>query len=741
MSKVILMTARHLLLVALIPISQSNSLAATTPPADELNKKRPAKQTSEDIVVRGTKRATSFLASDVAVTVLTKEILEQARIRDLRQIDRLVPNVHFNAAGQLSNMYISIRGVESNPYLVNRAAVYIDGIPFREISNSVLNEVESVEVLRGPQGTLYGANSESGLILVSTKAPTNAREAQLRTTMSGFEHGYETMTDGFVGGPLIKDKLVASLAFMRSDGNSYLYNIAPYNGTRGYLGKTYGQARVRWTPTENITINALSYGLKTYAPGMFEYEYVPIDISKYNQTYGSIFNRSKNISSFTYANDAPKLTNKNEEVGGMSGEWRLPYGRFNIAGSYRHETVDSRGYDLDMTAAPILAGEIYNNSNIWNTELRFMSPDHKPVEYMLGVSVYGQGKSETLGTEVGPGTLTSYNRAPLQYSHGRDDSLFGNISYTPSFLSRITFTAGLRYDRAHRNSRQAAGSLDLGPSGIIAYRAVKLSNVFPQILPRFAIRYRVLDDLSVYASAVKGFIPGGFNLSAVQAGIDDSKILKYRSESLWTEEIGFKWRTPDKKGHISGAIYNIDCNNWQEIQVATDSSGRPVTSDYIGSGAAMRSRGFEVETDYKIARDFSLIGNIGYNDARYKHLVVNPRGNLRGNHVMLTPQYNALIAAYYRHKSGFFIRAEVNFNGKMALDERNRAFQPATSVVGLQTGYEAKHYTGRLFVENLTNRRRFDGLALDNLAFGRDGNLYGSLSAPRIFGLEISGKI
>jgi iron complex outermembrane receptor protein len=113
----------------------------------------PAKATELDgIVVTGSKRDTPYLKSDMSVTVLDREALKEAHVTEFRDLDKLAPNVKFNVMGQLSDMFISIRGIESNPFLVNRASVYIDGIPFRELSNAVLNHVESVEILRGVGG-------------------------------------------------------------------------------------------------------------------------------------------------------------------------------------------------------------------------------------------------------------------------------------------------------------------------------------------------------------------------------------------------------------------------------------------------------------------------------------------------------------------------------------------------------------------------------------------------------------
>ncbi|MEM9759228.1 MAG: Plug domain-containing protein, partial [Pseudomonadota bacterium] len=119
--------------------------------------------------VTATKRDTTLQDADVSATVLSASALRDARVTDIRRIDDLAPSVQFNESSPLGAVFISIRGVESNPFIVNRAAVYIDGIPFRELSNSVLTQLDAVEILRGPQSTLYGANTESGLVLIRTR--------------------------------------------------------------------------------------------------------------------------------------------------------------------------------------------------------------------------------------------------------------------------------------------------------------------------------------------------------------------------------------------------------------------------------------------------------------------------------------------------------------------------------------------------------------------------------------------
>ena len=695
----------------------------------------------ESIIVTGSKRDTPYLQSDLSVTVLDRKALVDAGVRDLRDVDKLVPNVKFNAMGQLSNMFISIRGIESNPFLVNRASVYVDGIPFRELSNAVLNQVEQIEVLRGPQGTLYGANSESGLILIRTRGPGDKVEGEANGIATGHPGGQGLSADGFLAGPLGDGTLSASLALKREGDDSYLRNLTPYAGIAGHLTETYLQGRLRWHPNAAITLNALAYQLRTTAPGMFEYEYVPLDIGLYNRTYADLYNGGRRGGDFTYLNDAPKKTSELETVAGASLAWQLESGRIDAALSYRQKRDTSAGYDFDMTAAPVLAGRIHNDNRYLYSELRYSSAEEQPLIYVAGVSAYDERKNSILGTMVGPGTLRDYRLAPAQGSDGRDYSVFATASYTPPAWSKWTASLGMRFDRAQRSTRQQAGMLDLGPGGKVFYRSAELAHTFDAVLPRFSLRYDASADLTFYSSIAKGYIPGGFNLAAAQKDVINDKVLRYESETMWNKEAGFKANLWNGAGRIGGAVFHIASNNWQEIQVATDANGRPISSDYVGSDASIVSKGVEVEGEVNLGKGFSLTANAAYVDATYRDLLAAPGVNLRGNRVKLTPRGDAYLAARDTDPSGCFARIDASFTGRTALDERNRAFQPGVVVYGAQLGYETAHWRLRVFGENLLNARRFNGLIFDNLAFGRDGNYYGPLDRPRIVGVEVGYRL
>lgn len=708
------------------------------PPAGTPAQPETGELRAETVIVTGSKRDTALIDSDLAVTVLDSRLIADARLRDFSRIDDLVPNVKFNESGQRGSIYITVRGVESNPFIVNRAAVYIDGIPFRELSNSVLNEVESIEVLRGPQGTLYGANSESGLIIVRSKAPSDVRTGSLRLTGESYSSGNAGEVSGFLSGPLVEGILSGSLSFNLADEDAYVKNIGTSTGNTGEIGETFLQGRLRWTPNDRLTFNATGYWRDLDAPGIFDQQYVPLDTSHYNRLYADVFNGGRRIGKWSALEDAPKHTREEEWVFGTSATLQLSYGTLDFAASYRELDEDARGLDFDLTSSPLVSGQEAETEAYKQLEVRFTSPKGETFDYIVGGSYYEEFEERTLATFLGSGGLNAYRAAPPQRKDGEDVSVFGSANWYAT--SALKFGGGLRYERAKRGSRQRAGDLDLGFGTVISYTDADLSKSFDILLPRVSVLYKVNENFSLNASAGRGYIPGGFNLAAVQEGISSEDIISYDSETLWSREIGFKWQSETGRLRASGAVFHIISDNWQEIQISLDETGRPTTTDYIGSDASIRSRGAEFEASWQPDAFLTLSAHMGYVDAKYRQLTLGDGTDLRGKRIQFVPEYDAGLSARYQWATGFFARAEAGFTGDTSLRARGDAVQPAVATLGVQVGYEGERFTARLFGENLTDERRASGLAIDNMAYGSDGTHYAPLDAPRIIGIELEAR-
>lgn len=714
-------------------------------------------QVIEEITVTGTKQSTSLQDADVAVTVLNEQALLDARVTDIGRIDDLVPNVQFNNASPIGRVFISIRGVESNPFIVNRAAVYIDGIPFRELSNSVLTQLQSVEVLRGPQSTLYGANTESGLVVINTRPPSDQFTANASFTQADFETGDSSEIDGFLGGPLIENQLSGSLSFQYGDRDYYLQNTGATPQGQGQIDEFFTQGRLRWTPTDRLTVNFLAYVIDTDAPGLYTFDGFPVEIDRYNAIYSdgilfdstnplspAPFNGAQRAADFRFVHDAPKRVEVEQVITGLNANYVTDPGNIDFAISYRSEDTDDRGFDIDGTNAPLLAGAETEEEEVFNSELRFMSDATRALRYIVGASYYYEEGIRALGSLTGPGGLNDFVFAPDQSLISSDISVFGSLSYSPPSNPNLTATFGLRYDNARRKTIQESGELDLGFS-VFFFSDLELEETFEAVLPRFALTYESSDTLTFYASAAKGYLPGGFNLTAADAGVD-IEFVKYDSEELWSYEVGARWQFRDGRGRLAGAVFYIEADNYQEITVLLDEKGNVLTTSLIGSDAEIESYGFEIEGQWDITETFMLTGNFGFTNAEYTDFARLEATQVIGNPVKLIPEYDVNIAARYQHPSGFFVRGEINSIGETALDEGNRAgftanaldIQEAVETYGVQAGYESENWSIRVFGENLSDERRINGSGFPNAVLPADGLLNASIDTPRTIGLELT---
>lgn len=726
----------------------------------------------EEVIVRGQKRESTVFESDIAVTAFDAEDIENARIRDFRRLDDLIPNVRFNQSGQVSAVFASIRGIESNQNTVNRAAVYIDGIPFRKLSNAVLDQLESIEVLRGPQATLYGANSESGLFIINTRQPVDSFEADLRVTASQFNDENGFGATAFFGGPLIPGKLLGSLVVSYDEEDSYLQNPFDPTGRKAEITDSFVQGRVTWFPTPDTEVKATAYILDKDAPGLYESEFIPHDRAAFDDkvlfdpftgvvsgSYLDLIHNGQEIGKYEFFSDVPKLTSERDVIGGLSINQKLGYGELDFAVSYASLEEDSSGLDTDFSALPTQLGRANDDDTIAFAEIRFTSPDSDVFEYIAGVSYYYEERlSDRNITVFDPsiGDYPPFDAQPGQQQTDNNIAVFGSATFGLG-IEGLSGTIGLRYDEAVRETSQDAFSVAFG-SVVFNFLAVEDDQTYTQWLPRFALAYELSDNVNLYSSAAKGFLPGGFNLAATSdPTVEADDIAQFGPEELWSYEVGFKSRLPNGRGFVNGAVFYIESDGWQEIQIDVDpDTGFVTTPTYFSNEADIVSRGVELEVQYEPTDRLTLNAALGYVDAEYRdfEFVQGFRGqpaqieDLDGIPVKLVPEYDVNLTAQYNFESGFFLRGEANFLGDTFLEERSReldpnterAVQEAATRFNLFVGYETPRYTIRVFAENITDERVPAGLAFANLTFGWDGTFYSAVDPPRIVGVEFSTR-
>lgn len=692
----------------------------------------------EKIKIVGSKMNQVLKDSAMSVTVYDKEMIAKNGMNSLRDIDDYSPNVSISQIGQVGGSYISIRGIESNPFIVNRTAVYIDGIPYRNPDSLRLNNVNQIEILRGPQGTLYGSNADAGVVVMSTQTPYQEFQSTVGYQLKSFDSG-ETHTINFNVSGGISENLTASFNAEIENGDSYIRNISSSLGLSGEIKDTALSTKFRYIPNDKSQIDIIMYYNDLDAPGLYEQEFPALDIKLYNQTYGSNSNAGNNVGDFELANDAPKKTNKDEWGTAIGYQYDFDENEFNFSASYRRENETYYGADFDLTASPISAGGSTQSNYYFDLETRLSNLDNQGIDWTIGATVSKESVERNLLTLIGTGEFEDFSKAPLQTIAPESWALFGQLIIP--LTDNLNLTTGMRYTRASTVIEQKEGVLDLGVIGEFAFPEVHEESKTNEWVPKVALDYTFNDGTLIYSSISKGFLPGGYNLVAADKGsaIADEHG-SYQAEKLWSYEIGAKRELFNGSTFISAAAFLIDASSWQEYSVLTDENGQVLSTTLINSNASIESKGFEIELRTNPIDTLTIIAGLGYIDAKYKDYQFSATENYAGERVKMVPEFDLSLSLIYDITDHWYVKSDVQGIGETPLTPDNKTVRDSLWLVGLSTGYEADNWSMRAYVKNLTNKRYAAGLSYLNFTFGDDGNVYAPIADPRVIGIELDWR-
>ncbi len=684
------------------------------------------------IVVQSSKTGETLQETPASVTVLDLRTLQEARVTSVRDLGALAPNVQVASLGQIGGTFFNIRGIESNPFIVNRAVVYVDDVPYRELDDIGLVGVDSVEILRGPQGTLYGANSEAGAIVITSRAPGDRFEADVSITGTASEgRGGGAALDAFLSTPLVEDRLGATLALSARDVDAYTRNRAAADGREGEVRDYNARLRLVARPDDATDLALTLFGQRTRAPGLYEQEFLPDDRARYDALYGAV-NGGRGSRPFDIFNDVTKNVEQDERGFALRGARRFDPATLTVIASDRTRKEYEFGLDLDLTALPFGGGGAQKRIDEQSYEVRLGSPAGARVTWVAGVNALHIDRRQQLLTQF-PGQPAPAPQSD-QRLEGRDRAVFAQA--TVPLRDGLRLTGGLRYDRAVRTRSQNASTFTIPGIGEFATPGGTLKADFDEVLPKLALSWDVTPAVTLYTAATKGWLPGGLNLEAVSQAVSGD-FASYDAETLWNYEAGFKGRFLDGRLRLAGALFRIEGDNWQEFTFGQDANGVATTTAIVTSDAKVVTQGLELEAIAELTDSLRLTAGLGVVDAEYKRYVFSPTQDFSGNTIKLVAPYDLNVALRYQRPDGWFASTSVDWRGKTELNQENSRQQDALALVGVQAGWEGRQWSARAFVDNLTDRRYFIGQVYNNFAFGNDGVFYGPYGAPRTFGAEV----
>ncbi|MBK7250198.1 MAG: TonB-dependent receptor [Gammaproteobacteria bacterium] len=578
------------------------------------------------------RREESLQETPVAVTAFSGAQIDRLNIQQIDRISQLTPNLAITEqTASLSASTIHIRGIgEQNPILTSESGVglYLDGVYVARTSGAIFDlvDLERIEVLRGPQGTLFGRNTTGGAIQLVSRAPAREFGLQGKLGYGRFGEWYARMQ--LDTGLLADGPLRASLAYLHRERDGYVDNtLTPDGQDPGSIDTDAIRATLRGDFGKFTANYAFDYNDRRGSPMFFQLIAATPDVRDYFSRSplfgGSSFLLSTQRAGTVQRTEAA-VTPRTESVSRIQGHALTLEQAFTenlmvkSITSYRDMDVDFifglsgngrlRGVVLDPLtfAASIdevtpIQGFQNDRQNQFSQELQLLGHGAR-WDYVLGAFYFREHIDTTSNqflTFVLPGGQAGINLRPQSIFSGKSESVavFGQISYRPSVLQdRVEVTGGARITRDRKSLN------------VTAPAPVSGSDDFEQASWLASLDYKVTDSAMIYGRATTGYKSGGLNPAA---GFLNS----YGPEKALTLELGLKSEWLDRRLRANLALFHTTYDDLQVQQFVAGTGGSQ--SLFVNAGEA-RYQGVELEFVARVLDRLTLEGSLGYTDPRYE---------------------------------------------------------------------------------------------------------------------------
>lgn len=598
-----------------------------------------------EIVVTARKREESLQLVPVSVTAISAANLEAKSLTTLRDVGQFTPNFSFSSHGQggSSAGLIYIRGIgQSDPHITNEPGVgiYLDGVYFGRMQGLDLDmmDLERIEILRGPQGTLFGKNTIGGAVNIVSAKPSNDFAARAQITTGRYDRIDATAS---VNLPMVEDRLAVRLSGSTRNRDGFGQRM---NGEdMGDVDSLSGRASILVTPNENLELLAAIDGSRIREKGPARKVLAtsqPFAIGLMNMFIDPPYDeRWLTDSDFTnYATDG-NASESDLWGASFTATWKI--GDYSVKSITAYRSNKSY-YAVDPDGSPIaiIDEDARSKQDQFSQEFQVngVSFDDR-LTWVAGVYYF---------TEDGKVNMTDVVLLPLYYAIGMELNFNTNLhidnkSYaayaqgTYAVTDQLNLTAGIRYTYEKKYGdtyrfRPLTGEI------LIPFTSGKEN--WEAFSPRVGVEYRWNDDIMTYVSAAHGFKSGGFNGRADAA----DGFTSYDPEKVWTFEAGWRSDLLEKKLRFNATVYVSKYRDIQFTVIKGNENAQP-TSQVDNAGKAT-IKGAEIELVAVPAQGLTLNAALGLTDAEYTQ--VDPGSDITtSSHFVKTPKWTATIGGQY----------------------------------------------------------------------------------------------
>ncbi|WP_297507784.1 TonB-dependent receptor [uncultured Caulobacter sp.] len=640
----------------------------------------------EEIVVTAQRREEKARSVPISITSVTGQALENSGYTALTDLQYVVPGVQYDPT---QGAAFQIRGVGSTSFDFSNAKsvnVVVDDVVMdaqRDNGLIGLTDVQRVDVLMGPQGTLFGKNSTSGVIAITTNKPVIGQFAGNGYVSYGERN--DRIANATVNLPISDHAALRVSGFAQGQDGKGRYVVLDRNLGRVDEYGVRGKLLLLPAPALEVVVageytHHVDTSIRVPVGGPAGTSFAPAAAVTAQQIALGVRPGPENADSADGSMGHIRTVNSG---GSIHATYQLGEHTLTSITAYR-ETA----YDND-TPADLLPGNLYayipfNEGRLktkkFSEEVHLASPTGRPVEYLLGAFYNDLNAKQTQlqwGTLGAPLFSPTGVRTPTLYAltgafdpitrallgnavkfdaTNRAAAVFGQVKITP--VERLSVTFGGRYNHDHNS--QTIGYLNIDPVPVAGYTPTFIATSSAptsdfrsgsvkggRFTYRIAPQFQITPDAMVYATYATGYKPGG-------VAFVGNRYDPYNAESVKSWEVGFKSELFDKRVRFNADVFSSKFTNFQAtiLTPVTTGVGGFILASAIGNAPGLRSRGAETSIAVRPSRDLTLGGSLTYTDAEFTNYVASPTANYTGTRLTNAPKWQTSLTVDYSREAG-----------------------------------------------------------------------------------------
>ncbi|OFX52890.1 MAG: hypothetical protein A2W86_01035 [Bacteroidetes bacterium GWD2_45_23] len=627
--------------------------------------------TLDSIVVSSIKHPSASWTMPVASTTIDAQMMERRQMNEMKDFTASIPNFIMVDRDTRLTSSVFVRGVGS---LINTpgVAMYVDGVPHFEKSSFdiSLTEIEKVEFLRGPQGTLFGRNAMGGIILVHTTSPFRRQGTRLRLTYGSFN-----------------DQRI-TVSHLNKINQAFAYGItADYNHSDGFIHNNYNNekadklnaaslnGRMEWRPRTNLSLRLVN-GFEYVKQGAF--------------AYGDVNGETNGVDSVNINHES--YYDRRIYDTGLQVDFHNTY--FWLRSQTSLQLLDDT-YNVDQDASP---RDLYyavqsEKQRLLSEEINIKNVTAGRYNWNFGLFAFSHAIDRS--TDV----FINMANPAYQLEKRYDDDSRGIAFYHQSQLqltSQLILEAGIRYDRERANSIHTENKLTADT--VVLRNQYDSPLTFSQWTPRISLQYRFNRDNQLYATWAKGYKTGGFNTV-----FEEEQERTFGPEKSWNYEIGGKAAFWNRRLFAEFALFYIDMQN-QQVKQLIDMQGVKI----FNAGSSV-SKGAEISLKAIPSPSASFTLSYGFTHATFSRYTYSSEADYTGNYLPFVPRHTLSAGGDFTvpFRSAFSdrLRLQANYTGmgEMYWHENNRVKQPFYGLLNASVGVEKGRLNLTLWTKNIMN--------------------------------------